>query len=355
MGLRRPARRLSAKPAPCLGPGEEVVFFPTFARLDEGGADWLLQVRGWVYDPTHDGLVRRQLLGLLCHALEVREHEAEIPLLRERARAFLVGSTRGKRVCICLGDETFALGASGRDGHFGGAVRLSGAEAEALAAGGDWLSFQAVTAAGDARRFPGRARLVGATGLTVVSDIDDTVKVSEVHDRRALLANTFLREFRPVPGMAELYRHWAGQGAVFHYVSASPWQLYAPLSEFLARHDFPAGTFHLKTFRPKVTSLRKVLASPEKTKRQAVALLLEAFPRRRFVLVGDSGERDPEMYADLARAYPGQVARVLIRDVMGEGPGAARFRTAFENLPEGLWQVFREPGEVAAVDWESVT
>src|SRR5262249_18285644 len=154
-------------------------------------------------------------------------------------------------------------------------------------------------------------------------------KVSEVCDHRALLANTFLREFRPVPGIAELYRGWAAGGAVFHYVSASPWQLYAPLSEFLRRHDFPPGTFHLKSFRARVTGLRKLLANPEKAKRRAIGAVLEAFPRRRFVLVGDSGERDPEMYAGLARDYPGRVARVLIRDVTGRGPGAERFREAF--------------------------
>ncbi len=340
-------RRLTGQAASGIGAHEEVVFFPTFGRLDEGGAGWSLAVRGWVYDPTHDGAVRRRLLELLCHALEVREHEADVPLLRERVRPFLVGTARGKRVRIRLGDRGYALRASGRDGHFAGTVRLPAAEAAALAAAGDWLSFEAVTADGDARRFAGRARLVGATGLTVVSDIDDTVKVTEVRDHRALLANTFLREFRAVPGMADLYRRWAKGGAVFHYVSASPWQLYAPLSDFLRRHDFPAGTFHLKSFRPRVTGLRTLLANPEKSKRRAVAAVLEAFPRRRFVLVGDSGERDPEMYAELARAYPGRVARVLIRDVTGEGPRGRRFRAAFGGLPGGLWQVFREPQQVS--------
>jgi len=330
-----------------IGSGEECVFFPSYGCLDDGGARWSLHIRGWVYDPTPDAPIRRRLLELLCHALEVREHEPEIPLLRERVRPFLVKGEVGRRVCIRLGGKEHGLRASGRDGHFDGTVPLSVGEAGALAAG-DWLSFEAVTAETDIRRFPGRARLVGATGLTVVSDIDDTIKVSEVHDHRALLANTFLREFRPVPGMAELYRRWAEGGAVFHYVSASPWQLYAPLSEFVQGHGFPPGSFHLKSFRPRLTGLRKILANPEKTKRRAIEAVLAAFPHRRFVLVGDSGERDPEMYADIARDYRDQVARVLIRDVTGEGPGAERFREAFQDLPEGLWQVFREPGEIAA-------
>jgi hypothetical protein len=349
MGLHRRPRPRAGETISCVGPDEEVEFFPTFAYLDEGGSSWSLDVRGWVYDPTHDGRIRSRLLAWLCHTLEVHEQAAELPLLRERARPFLLNGRRGRSVCVRIGGRDHPLKASGRDGHFGGTVRLSAADAAALSAGGDWLGFEAVTERQDGRRFAGRARLVGSTGWTAISDIDDTVKVSEVADHRALLANTFLRDFRPVPGMAELYRRWADGGAVFHYVSASPWQLYAPLSDFLSCHDFPAGTFHLKAVRPRGTGLRKFLANPEKTKRKAAAALLAAFPRRRFVMVGDSGERDPEMYAGLARDYPGQVARILIRDVGGDGAQAERLAEAFQGLPEGLWQVFREPGEVAAL------
>jgi hypothetical protein len=346
MGLRRLARRLRGEDVACLGAAEEVVFFPTFGRLDDDGASWSLRVRGWVYDPTREGPVAHQLLEALCHHLEVHQHGPELPLLRERARAFLVGTERGKRVYVRLGERAYALAASGRDGHFAGTVRLSADEARALAAEGDWLDYEAVTAAGDARCFPGRARLVSATGLTVISDIDDTIKISQVRDHRALLANTFLHPFRPVPGMADLYRRWAEAGAVFHYVSASPWQLYGPLSEFLRRAEFPAGTFHLKSFRPKLTGLRKVLANPQRTKRRAIDAVFEAFPARQFVLVGDSGERDPELYAAVAREHPGRVRRVLVRDVTGDGPDAERFRKAFRGVPEELWQVFGEPQDV---------
>jgi hypothetical protein len=348
MGLRRLARRLHGQATSCLGVAEEVVFFPSFGRLDDDGSGWSLPVRGWVYDPTREGPIGRHLLEMLCHHLQVHQHEPQVPLLRERARAFLVSTERGKRVCIRLGTHMFSLAASGRDGHFAGTVRLLANEFTALAVAGEWLDYEAVMADGDARRFPGRARLVSATGLTVISDIDDTIKVSEVRDHRALLANTFLREFRPVPGMAEVYRRWADTGAVFHYVSASPWQLYAPLSEFLIRHEFPAGIFHLKSFRPRLTGLRKVLANPERTKRRAIEAVFEAFPRRQFILVGDSGERDPEMYAALAREHPERVRRVLIRDVTGEGPEAGRFHDAFHGLTDELWRVFREPQEIAA-------
>ena len=92
--------------------------------------------------------------------------------------------------------------------------------------------------------------LIPPTGLSIISDIDDTVKLSDVLNKRELLRNTFLREFVPVEGMAELYRHWGEEHeAVFHYVSASPWQLQPELEGFLRNSGFPPATFHLKSVR----------------------------------------------------------------------------------------------------------
>ena len=71
--------------------------------------------------------------------------------------------------------------------------------------------------------------------------------------------------------------------------------------------------------------------------------LMSQSPNRRFVLVGDSGEKDPEIYGALARQHPKQVTQIFIRDVTSEPPSAARYRKAFRELPDGLWQVFQKP------------
>jgi hypothetical protein len=63
-------------------------------------------------------------------------------------------------------------------------------------------------------------------GVSVISDIDDTVKISNVLSKRSLLKHTFYSYFKPVEGMSELYQKWYDQKCQFHYVSASPWQLY---------------------------------------------------------------------------------------------------------------------------------
>jgi phosphatidate phosphatase APP1 len=182
-----------------------------------------------------------------------------------------------------------------------------------------------------------------------VSDIDDTVKESHVTDRGELLANTFLREFRAVAGMAETYRTWAAREAVFHYVSASPYQLHEPLTRFLDSAGFPTGSMDMKRFRWKDSSVANLFASSPEIKRPAIEALLTAFPRRKFALVGDSGEEDPELYADLARNHPEQVVRVLIRDVAGDGLRSTRFAEAFRGLPRERWVVFREAAELRDV------
>ena len=62
-------------------------------------------------------------------------------------------------------------------------------------------------------------------GVSVISDIDDTIKITQVLNKGSLLKHTFYNGFKPVEGMNEIYQIWGAQKCQFHYVSASPWQL----------------------------------------------------------------------------------------------------------------------------------
>jgi phosphatidate phosphatase APP1 len=176
----------------------------------------------------------------------------------------------------------------------------------------------------------------------VISDIDDTIKVSVVRDRVEMLRNTFLRPFRAVNGMSALYARWAANGAVFHYVSSSPWQLYAPLERFMDEAGFPAGGIHLRWLLKRGEKY-DLTASSMTHKLTTIAALLALHPRRSFVLVGDSGEKDPEIYGEIARKNPGRITRILIRKAPLADESAARYEAAFAGLPATLWQVFAEP------------
>lgn len=329
---------------------EEIAFFTTSGHLEETGEYWCVRIHGWVYEPEHDSIRRAAALGVLRRVLGLDEGAAETALFRERARLFLVDNERDERIRIRSGGRTHELEPSGANGHTVTTLRIAAADvrsATATAASrGYVVAFEAALAEGDGRRFGGTVQLVPPKGVSVISDIDDTIKVTDVRDRKALLANTFLRDFRAVPGMADVYRAWADHGAVFHYVSASPWQLYGPLSGFLRAEGFPAGSFHMKLFRLKDSTFFDLFADPEVGKTAAIETILTAFPERRFVLVGDSGEKDPEIYGRVARKHPRQIDRIFVRNVTGEDAGGERFRAAFDAVPRDQRMLFRNANEL---------
>jgi phosphatidate phosphatase APP1 len=112
---------------------------------------------------------------------------------------------------------------------------------------------------------------------------------------------------------------------------------------FLSQAGFPHGTLHLRPFSVRHTLIESIYADDGAHKRRSLERLLADFPRRQFILVGDDTERDPEIYGDIARANPGRIKKIFIRDVVGAGGALPRFKTAFAGLPEGLWKVFTEP------------
>jgi hypothetical protein len=333
---------------------ERVVFFPTLGRLSEDESIWTLDIHGWIFEPEEDSFIRAEVRDLFRSVARLEPNGAvEDATFHRRASAFLVDNERGKEISIRIGDKVHGLEESGPNGHFIGSVRIVREEVDRLVrapgAPRGRLTFRAVTRDGDRREFAGEVFLVDATGLSVVSDIDDTIKVSNVLDRSMLLENTFCGEFRDVAGMAAVYRQLARKGAAFHYVSAGPWQLYEPLAEFVKAKNFPAGSFHMRQFRIKDTSILQVFESPEEYKVGVIDSLLAAFPKRRFLLVGDSGEKDPEAYGAVARKRPDQVERIWIRDVTGEDAGKERYRRAFEGLPEAKWRIFKESEDILLV------
>jgi phosphatidate phosphatase APP1 len=327
-----------------LKPSEVLLFYPTYAAAD--GDFWQFEVHGCVFDPEVDSLIRHESLEAFARLIGLKPEDAAKPIFEQRARAFLVDHKGDKCIAIRVGETELAAGVSGANGHFQQTIRINKAGVERLAGQGAWLTLPAVLGKSDQRAFTCRCRLIEPEGLSIISDIDDTIKISEVRDKHALMARTFLREFEPVPGMPELYQAWEKQGAVVHYVSASPWQLYEPLDAFITKHRFPAGTFHLKQFRLKDTTALSLLESPEKAKPPLIEPILQAFPKRRFILVGDSGEKDPEIYGELARKHPEQITRVVIRNVTHEPADAERYSKAFKDVPREKWQVFAEAREV---------
>ncbi len=324
---------------------EEVICFPTAARLSDDGSEWTIPIHGWIFEPERGAFVRNILLDELRDELDLELDETELATYEERTAWFLVDNERGKDLQIILGGEMYDMLPSAEDGHFGNTLLVSRDEVDRFAVDGR-LTYRVILPEDDPRSFTGVVQLIEPAGPTVISDVDDTVKISEVTERRKLLRNTFVEPFAAVDGMAELYRTWAERGAQLHFVSSSPWQLYQPLSGFLEESGFPQAVWHMKQTRLKGATSLRLLADPFESKVTVIDGILTAAQQRRYILVGDSGERDPEVYGEIARRHPQQVIAILIRNVTEELRGNERLTAAFAEVPADRWQLFDAPADI---------
>jgi hypothetical protein len=362
---------------------ETVIFFPTASYQEQRYSNssgpsspslssWVVPIHGWIFDDERRGLRRRAFVALLRKAfdyqsakrkskvLPIMNHgnnnsnttlkllEEEESLLRlaaqdyeiqkqtskeilsRRILPFVVDNHRRRKITIRVGDhiERELPERSRKNGHFTALLRFTTDEMEAIIQRDDGgndashMRFHAVTGVdGDTREFVGKSLLVPPTPghFSVISDIDDTIKITNVLQKQTLIRRTFLEEFEAVPGMSQLYQNWKEQhNAVFHFVSSSPWQLYQELAVFMEREGFPEASFHLKSIRLKDRSILSLFADPMISKITRISSIIDNYPMRKFVLVGDTGERDPEVYGELCRRYPGQIYRVFLRDVISE-------------------------------------
>lgn len=161
-------------------------------------------------------------------------------------------------------------------------------------------------------------RVVGPDeDLGIISDIDDTVMVTAL--LRPLLAfwNTFVRQEgsrRPVPGMAELFREVVvtGPDAFVVYVSTGAWNVAPVLERFLARHDFPRGPLLMTDWGPTGEGWFR---SGREHKRTQLRRLVDELPRLRWVLIGDDGQHDPQLYDEVVARASTRVRAVAIRQL----------------------------------------
>jgi phosphatidate phosphatase APP1 len=197
----------------------------------------------------------------------------------------------------------------------------------------------------------GEVQLLTPDGVSVVSTIDDTIKKTGVENRMSAASNTLLFSYQAIGGMPRLYQAWRTKGTAFHYVSGVPRELYRSMARFLNESGYPKGSVHLREWNmeggsvlDKIDQLAGAF-SDEGFKRETINSLIEKFPTRRFVLVGNARTNDPEIFGEIARLHPDQVRSIFILDEDRKSD-VERLRAAFQELPESKWKVFRNPAQV---------
>ena len=155
----------------------------------------------------------------------------------------------------------------------------------------------------------------------IISDLDDTLvrtgATSPLRHVRTTLLNS-PRTRVPFPGVAAFYRalqrgpDGKGVNPIF-YVSSSPWNFYGLFAGFMEAHDVPPGPIFLKDFG--FTKKKFLKSGHQEHKLSRIRQLLETYPDLPFVLIGDSGQQDPETYRQIAEEMPERIRAVYVRDV----------------------------------------
>jgi phosphatidate phosphatase APP1 len=248
-------------------------------------------------------------------------------------KPFLSAEVPRARVTVTIGEVTCELTAD-REGHVDGTVDVAG-----LAPGWHDVHF---AVEGSPDRTAGRLLVVDpAAPLGIVSDIDDTVLETGLTQRLVALRNTFLvsGESRlALPGAAALYQALLARQedrAPLFYLSTGAWNLHPMLTAFLARTGFPPGPLLLTDWGP---TGDRFFRSGQAHKRAALRQLLQEFPEMRWLLIGDSGQHDAQVYADIAREFPSRVQAIYVRDVGVHAAAKARQVEALatELAPAGV-------------------
>lgn len=173
----------------------------------------------------------------------------------------------------------------------------------------------------------------------VISDIDDTVIHTGATDLFEMAKNTLLGNahtrvvFNGVSALyAALARGIDGRGRnPFFYVTSSPWNVYGLLTEIFELRSIPRGPLFMTDWG--IDDEKFLMSGHHSHKKGAIRRVLSFYPELKFILIGDSGQQDPEIYTDILNEFPGRILAVYIRDVT-ETPRDANVERLAEKADE---------------------
>ncbi|KAF4579541.1 hypothetical protein EYR36_001359 [Pleurotus pulmonarius] len=210
----------------------------------------------------------------------------------------------------------------------------------------------------DARKFENTIFASGPDGFGVISDIDDTVKITNTLDKLGVVKSTLLDDPTPVSGMPSLYASLSKSLATsappqFIYVSGSPFQLYPFLRSFIST-SFPESRGPLLLQNLTLIDIPGLLDFAQSDgifeyKSAMIQRIQRFYPAKKWLTVGDSTQKDPETYANAcATAY----SLLDVGDILNVDNSDARFAEAFQGVPQDKFRVFSDgdiPG-LASID-----
>lgn len=250
--------------------------------------------------PIADGSIRRDIADIMRRAVRWGVKHVEITLQ--------------------LGVDCRTV-TTDRDGYFDIHMKLS----QPPPSGQSWHIGELNIATRDEGSVRGKAEIYippKTLDLVVISDIDDTVMYTGVANKLKMLYRLFLRKAHQrtaFPGVASFYQAlFQGAGGQCRrpmlYVSRGPWSLYEVIEEFFQLNQIPEGPIlFLREWG--LTLQRPLPRRAQDHKQKLIEQMLSLYSDLPFVLIGDSGQHDPEIYTQIVHAYPGRISAIYIRNI----------------------------------------
>jgi len=249
-------------------------------------------------------------------------------LLWNTVKRFEVDEIRNTGVSLKLSDGRTIVGNTDASGYYLIDTEVKGLRMLANEEG--WLKYEISYSDTSLKReilhqnrFPGELLIPSKKAdFGVISDIDDTILYTGVVSslKWKVVFNTFFKrpdQRTPLKGAAQFYgqlhRGKSGNAAnPIFYVSHSPWNLYRYLELFLTKNNFPKGPILLRNF-PKWGGIGSEDEKPQKQKE--IINILKTYPDLKFILIGDSGEHDADIYMEIAELHPDNILAIYLRSV----------------------------------------
>ncbi|KAI4164842.1 MAG: hypothetical protein LQ342_001475 [Letrouitia transgressa] len=192
------------------------------------------------------------------------------------------------------------------------------------------------------------AYLVPDTGLTIISDIDDILRITKIYQPKEGLLNSFARPFVPWKNMPDIYANWSRSipDFHFHYLTTTPEQITRNYMDFIYK-TYPGGSFDTRPLNFSDVSatlhIRKFLLDK----------IFQTFPKRKFILVADTSNSDVmKNYPQMVTDFPGQVQCIFLRNTSATDDGD-RFpydTSGFKNLNTDTYMFFKVPDDLTNLD-----
>jgi phosphatidate phosphatase APP1 len=324
---------------------EDVIVFPVYLYLDSSQKEFSVKLHIQVFKKKEDSQKRKFLIESLKGQFAI-SNEDNAKIFEERIRAFLVDNKRNKKISVTILGERFELNQTEANGHSTTNVKIPSSKISNKELADKKIEITINSSKQNNRTYKGIIYIIPENSTCLISDIDDTIKISDVRNKKVLIQNSFVNPFKAVTGMQELYsKLGASKVDCFLFVSASPWQMYSVLNDFFSKEKFPPALYFMKYFRLKDSDFFNLFEKPEIYKTETIEPIMEEWKKVKFILVGDSGEKDPEAYAKLAVKYPERITKIYIRKAYEENLDS-RIKSVFQNIPDEKYQFFKNPDEI---------